>query len=91
MTEANKQKIVALHRKGEPLKVIAHRFGISMAKASEIALKGGSQPRHVHAPLPLTLKLRPALFDDLALTARRQHTSPEVLAREAIAAYLGRH
>jgi signal transduction histidine kinase len=89
MTEPNKQKIRALHRAGEPLKLIAGRFGVSVAKVSAIALQMGCEPRHVHAPRLMTLKLRPSLYDDLALTARLQHTSPDVIAREAIAAYLG--
>jgi hypothetical protein len=89
MTEANKAKIVSLHKAGEPLKRIADRFGISIAKVSAIALQMGAEPRHVHAPQRLTLKLRPSLYDDLALMARTQRSSPEVIAREAIAAYLG--
>jgi hypothetical protein len=89
MIEASEIEITELHRAKVPLKTISHRFGIPEWKVSMIALRRGAEPRHVHSSRDLTLKLRGAVYDDLAQLARRQHTSPEVIIREAIAAYLG--
>jgi predicted HicB family RNase H-like nuclease len=89
MTEASEIAITELHRAKVPLKAIGHRFGIPEWKVSMIALRRGAEPRHVHSSRDITVKLRGAVYEDLVQMARQQRTSPEVLIREAIAAYLG--
>lgn len=89
MTEENRKKIAALHDQGVPLREIAERFGITLGRASQIALLAGAKPRHVHPRRDITLRLRSEIYDELALAARAQFTTPEVVAREAIAAFLG--
>lgn len=74
---------------GEPLDAIAADFGTYKGFVSRIAKQRGCAPRHVFRRVELPVKLLPAVYDRLRATADKQRTSPEVLAREAIAAYLG--
>lgn len=89
MTEANRQKILDLYRAGHPYKVITARFGVTIDYVAALARRNGCEPRAVHNPRTMVLRVRPAIYDRLRAVAKEQRTSPEVLAREAIAAYLG--
>lgn len=89
MTEENKQRIIRQFRDGIPVSVIADSFGVTEQFVSRLAHANGCPPRHIHGGFQLLVRLHGSVFDRLTATARRQRTSPEVLAREAIAAYLG--
>lgn len=89
MTEENRQRIVRQFKTGTALKVIADRFGVTVDTVSAIARKAGCEPRAVHNAQAMVVRVRPAIYERLRKVAKDQCTSPEVLAREAIAAYLG--
>lgn len=89
MTEENRQRIIRQYRSGTALKIIAERFGLTIDQVSVIARKAGCEPRSVHNPQAMVVRVRPSLYERLRKAAKDQRTSPEVLAREAIAAYLG--
>ena len=73
----------------EPLKVIADAVGLSLPRVSSIALDSGRRPRYRSRDRIGPVKLRPEILSELKRVARETHTSPEMIAREAIAAYLG--
>ncbi|TCR64672.1 hypothetical protein [Bosea sp. BK604] len=91
ITEEQRDEIVERYVAKEPLKAIAADFGVYEQFVSRLALQRGARPRDVRAARAreLTLKLWPAVHDRLIAFAKEGNTSPEVVAREAIAAYLG--
>lgn len=89
ITEEQRKEILKRWDEEEPLKLIAHAVGVSVQCASRVALRSGRPSRHPHRRALAAIRLRPVVFAELKRVARETKTTPEVIAREAIAAYLG--
>ncbi len=89
ITDADRDAIVEAYLAGEPVKVIAHRFGCCIGLPTYLAKRRGHPMRQkrtkgvVRADVGRSLKAR------LQMAAQRQNTKPDIIVREALAAYLG--
>ena len=89
LTGEQRDEIVRRYRKREPTKVIAADFGVTDQYVSELSLRRGAESRHPLRRGVLTIKLRAAELAELRKQAKEQSVRPDVIGREAIAAYLG--
>ena len=88
LTDADRDAIVAAYEAGEPVGVIAHRFGCGMGLPIYLAKRRGIPLRQKRKKGIVRIDLGSALKFKLGLYAKRTFTKPEVAAREAIASYL---
>lgn len=89
LTAEQRDEIVRRYDKGDPLKVIAADFGTYPDFVSELAHRRGRLPRYQKCAQTLVLKMRPQDLAELKKLAKEQRVRPEIIAREAISAYLG--
>lgn len=89
ITDADRDAIVEAYLAGVPVKVIAHRFGVGIGLPTHLAKRSGVPMRQKRKKGVVRIDLGSALKFRLGLYAKRTCTTPEVAAREAIAAYLG--
>lgn len=87
-TDEQRDEIVRQYKKRVPLKVIAADFGTYASFVSDLAISRGCQPRY-RSRGRIIVQLRPDQLTELNRVAREARVKPAVIAREAIAAYLG--
>lgn len=88
-TKEQRDAIVKRYKAGDPLKVIAHDFGTYAAYVSALARKRGLPSRYQFQQRVVAVRLRVQEHEELRRLAKEQRVKPRVIAREAIAAYLG--
>lgn len=89
ITDADRDAIVAAYLAGEPVKKIAHRFGVGIGLPTYLAKRRGHPMRQKRKKGVVRAEVGRALKTRLEMAARRQNTKPDIIVREALAAYLG--
>lgn len=89
ITDADRDAIVAAYVAGEPVKVIAHRFGCGMGLPIYLAKRRGIPMRQPRKKGVVRVDLGRALSQRMKIIAKRQNTTLDVLVREALADQYG--
>lgn len=89
ITDADRDAIVAAYVAGDPVKVIAHRFGCGMGLPIYLAKRRGIPLRQKRKKGVVRLDLGNALKARMTIIAKRQNTTLDILVREALADQFG--
>lgn len=89
ITDADRDAIVAAYVAGEPVKVIAHRFGCGMGLPIYLAKRRGIPLRQKRKKGVVRVDLGNALKTRITIIAKRQNTTLDILVREALADQYG--
>ena len=89
ITDADRDAIVAAYVAGEPVKVIAHRFGCGMGLPIYLAKRRGIPLRQKRKKGVVRIDLGNALKTRITIIAKRQNTTLDILVREALADQYG--
>lgn len=90
LSETEKTEIAQAYAQGVPVKVIAAEHDLHLSRPTAIAKKLGVPLRVKHSGRgQIKAAIGKALKERLRMAAKRQRTTPDVIVREALAAYLG--
>lgn len=90
LTTEERAAVARAYAEGKPVKDIAAEHGLHVARPTEIAKQMGVPLRVRHTrQAELRCKVGKSLKERLRMAAKRQNTIPDVIVREALAAYLG--
>ena len=89
ITDADRDAIVAAYVAGDPIKVIAHRFGCGMGLPIYLAKRRGIPLRQKRKKGVVRVDLGNALKTRITIIAKRQNTTLDILVREALADQYG--
>lgn len=88
ITDEDRDAICAAYLAGEPVKVIAARFGCGIGLPTYLAKRRGLPMRQIRPKGLVKARLGGALKARLQIVAKRERKTPDVLIREAVSAYL---
>ena len=89
ITDADRDAIVAAYVAGDPIKVIAHRFGCGMGLPIYLAKRRGIPLRQKRSKGVRRIDFGRALLQRITIIAKRQNTTLDILVREALADQYG--